>query len=877
MNESVSKNRGQKHLFSAFFEFLKLQYETNFAFIALKEGPPEKEYLRIVATFGEDTGRLTNFKLVKEENDNDELLWDCLATGTARVVEDGSVLSPVENEMCVPFLLAAPAKPPEGREDEEQLKPDVVAVVGVALPNLAIAEGEGEGESEPAKSSAPPTSANGDELDEEELRRLEMIEPINAAAAQLGLSLMHTWRQLDEPRIHRLQLAMSKIMDDCVSNALLAAQGTKKLARIICKHMKAELSHSSSEATVLVGVMDDTHEQLWLSGESGPPLLNGTGSTAELPAHFHRDSNADDLVWKAITALEVMHVPKCDQETVFGTRVSQHNGEPYSVLVVPLIVVSEEDAEEELEMEGGSKRGFCVGVLVFVRKATAVPDSYDASMDADIEQGFTSDEKAMANALQNSVASSVHAVRVREGYEHILQGLLRRYAGEYVGDAPLAAGTTPPQFQGPAVVQFGRQVGQEVISASVHSSRLHPLHSQHSLEGTPIKLDLGPGQPNVTLTFGDQKKGTETQLVSDEIREVATLALASVCNPNHRSLFEFQAKARLVRRWLLTAEALLRHQRLQLGRLTEAEVQELEPRNEPEFANRLLITAVLTLLGELPVAEISLWKKCRQNLGAPLLQKVIDFDPTSSTVKQDNCRDAIRFYKQIMPHKNEMFAAAAALHDWLGAVFWVRKEMRAAAGIVRETTVQGLNSNIAKGNLERVRAILEVDLFHGHGVDDEGHTPLHAAATKGGGHEGLTDLLLSLDSAEDMHGTVDKVGKTPMHHAVEKQLPSMVRQLSNVSGTLDEVDSDQYTALMYAVVNKDVTSVHQLLESGADVNIITERGSSMDLAAGWPEGQEVLQTYGGMTKGALGVKSKKTEDPNGMGSVDDTEDYGDEV
>ena len=25
MNESVSKNRGQKHLFSAFFEFLKLQ------------------------------------------------------------------------------------------------------------------------------------------------------------------------------------------------------------------------------------------------------------------------------------------------------------------------------------------------------------------------------------------------------------------------------------------------------------------------------------------------------------------------------------------------------------------------------------------------------------------------------------------------------------------------------------------------------------------------------------------------------------------------------------------------------------------------------------------------------------------------------------
>jgi len=288
------------------------------------------------------------------------------------------------------------------------------------------------------------------------------------------------------------------------------------------------------------------------------------------------------------------------------------------------------------------------------------------------------------------------------------------------------------------------------------------------------------------------------------------------------------------------------------------------------MANRGLINAVLTLLGQ-PLAEISLWKKCRQHLGAPLLQKVVDFDPTSSTVTQELCRDAIKYYQQTMPYKSEMLPAAQALHDWLGAVFWVRKEMRAAAAIVRQTTIAGLNETIAKGDVERVRTILEVDLFDGAGPDEGGLTALHAAATKANGDSALVELILSLDCAADMVNTIDTSGKTALHHAVQKRIASMVHQVCDLSSTLDAVDGEQCTALMYAVINKDMECATKLLASGADVNVVTEKGAAMDLAAGWNEGQELLQSHGAMSKGALTIKNKK----NAL--QEDADEYEDEM
>merc|ERR1719271_3914 len=110
-----------------------------------------------------------------------------------------------------------------------------------------------------------------------------------------------------------------------------------------------------------------------------------------------------------------------------------------------------------------------------------------------------------------------------------------------------------------------------------------------------------------------------------------------------------------------------------------------------------------------------------------------------------------------MQYKEELWPAAAALYDWLGAVFWVRKEMRAASNILRLTTVEGLNQTISALDVERVRTIVEVDLFNGDGVDEAGNTVLHAAAAVGATPENqvITTLLLSMDGAPKMLSTAD--------------------------------------------------------------------------------------------------------------------------
>ena len=79
MNESVSKKRGQKPLFSIFFEFLKVKFETNFSFIGLVEGSGADRHLRLVAAYGEDsTSHLANHKLHESQcAEGDEVLWEC--------------------------------------------------------------------------------------------------------------------------------------------------------------------------------------------------------------------------------------------------------------------------------------------------------------------------------------------------------------------------------------------------------------------------------------------------------------------------------------------------------------------------------------------------------------------------------------------------------------------------------------------------------------------------------------------------------------------------------------------------------------------------------------------------------------------------------
>jgi len=857
MNESVSKKRGQKPLFSIFFEFLKIQYSTNFSFIAFLEGEGDDEHLRLVGAYGEEsTSHLANIKLYKRDmSEGDELLWECLATTEAVVVEDGSVMSIVSDEMLVPFLLTAVTKPGIGED-----KPSGIAVVGIALPQLAISEHEDpEGQSEGiAKSSIAKSSAVGEEEDEEEVQRREMIEFIKSGASVLGLNLIQTWRQLDEPRVHRLQLATSKMIDACVTNIKSVAQGTKELAKQVGAHVCTAISAGMDDnaTSVLIGVLDDNHDKVWLTSVVGPEINEGAEvNPLPLGLDFQLGGiNEKDLVSKAIKSGDVIHTGKCGEEQVFGSLAGDASKEGRACLVVPLVVAPEATESEQDDDPSKKYRGFCVGVMVLVRQNKEIPAGHDNSMDADIPVGFSSDEQAIAKSLQNPLASGIHSVKVRESLEHILQGLIRKYASPK-GAEMSGEGAGVVHFQGPASLTFRRQIGATMVDASIDSSRLASIETLLEANAPPIKPDLGPNQPSISLCFFDQRKGTESQRVADEITAVATLAIANASNPNHHSSLGFQSKARICRNWMLTAEAILTYQCLQLGGLTEQEVLDLEPRLEPEECDRLVLTAVLTLLNELTTAEIALWKKCRRNLGATFFQQVVDFAPTASSVSQEAVSSAIVLYKQALPLKAEMKTATAALCDWLGAVFWVRKEMRACAELVRQTNLGDLNSMIVGGDFERVRTLIEVDGFHGAGTDETGFSPLHVISTiQSESHEsweGVRQMIMSMDNMKLMLHEKDARGKTPLHVAVQQGPDFIIRALVEAKAGLNSFDQDNHTPLMHAVVRKDMGTIAMILAAGADANVVTPAGTALDVAADWPDAQDVLRQHSAMTAAAI--------------------------
>jgi len=174
--------------------------------------------------------------------------------------------------------------------------------------------------------------------------------------------------------------------------------------------------------------------------------------------------------------------------------------------------------------------------------------------------------------------------------------------------------------------------------------------------------------------------------------------------------------------------------------------------------------------------------------------------------------------------------------------------------------------------VQGTRAILEVDLFNGDGLDAEGKTALHHAALECFDDGVATDLILSSNVTV---GAIDKDGKTVLHIAVENSLPNMVNRLVRLCDAkdqlLDVIDAQEETPLMKAVLKRNVEMVQTLLDAGANPNVLTAKGSALDssLESGWEDVQSLLVAAGAMTGGALGVQAAKASEAQAGMATDD--------
>merc|ERR1712159_839171 len=331
-------------------------------------------------------------------------------------------------------------------------------------------------------------------------------------------------------------------------------------------------------------------------------------------------------------------------------------------LVMPLVIVASEKQDD-------SEKGEVIGSIAFVKNTLQVGANYDDSRVA----GFSKDEVALVEQAAGPLANGCEAVLLREQIEDLLDGLLRRFCTEHDQIKP---GEIKPIYTAPANFKFRRQHGASADEVVIHSSRRGFLgfSSGEDCEALPVRPQIAT---TCSIGFGSEVGGAHSASTHqlDEVRDITTIALMHILNRHHSPLLKVQHQAQCVHRWMLCAEALIEFHRLQIGRLTESEVTDLEPRAEPSEPNSLVIDAVLLLLQQQTAIDILPWKKKRTMLGAPLLQKVIEFDPTTNDVTQEVVRCAVTRWKKAGTMLDQMCAAAVTLHAWLGAILWARKDM----------------------------------------------------------------------------------------------------------------------------------------------------------------------------------------------------------
>ena len=145
--------------------------------------------------------------------------------------------------------------------------------------------------------------------------------------------------------------------------------------------------------------------------------------------------------------------------------------------------------------------------------------------------------------------------------------------------------------------------------------------------------------------------------------------------------------------------------------------------------------------------------------------------------------------------------------------------------------------------LNFVRGLIQMDRTGNPELkDDQGYTLLGMGVLND--NLEVVEKLLSLDVFADVNAT-NNYGQTPLMIAVNNGYEKMTKLLLSNGACLDAQSSEGFTALMYAVANKDRNLVKTLVVAGANRAIKNERHKcdaySLAVKSGVAENIEIIK------------------------------------
>jgi ankyrin repeat protein len=137
-----------------------------------------------------------------------------------------------------------------------------------------------------------------------------------------------------------------------------------------------------------------------------------------------------------------------------------------------------------------------------------------------------------------------------------------------------------------------------------------------------------------------------------------------------------------------------------------------------------------------------------------------------------------------------------------------------------------------KGDLSRLRALLEEDPGLVNARDDDGRTPLHWATW--GGYTEAAELLHKLGAEVNAR---DRYGSSPFHWAAERDHSETAELLQKLGAEVNARDNDGETPLHWAVANGQTKAAELLYKLGAaEANARNNFGATPLHMAAWPSG-----------------------------------------